>query len=120
MLGRMLIPLVACCAVGLTMVSPVAAERSPGCGAPPERPPEAFLVADRKRYALVVLPDGYQPDRPHALVFGFHGRTNDNVQARGYFGLEEAANGPTIYVYPAALTDRSGRFTWANPGDLAP
>jgi polyhydroxybutyrate depolymerase len=117
MLRGMLSALVACCAVGLTTVSPVAAERLPGCGAPPERPPQAFFVADRERHALVVLPDGYQTDLPHALVFGFHGRTNDNVQVRGYFGLEEAADRPTIYVYPAALTDRSGRFTWSDPGD---
>ena len=117
MLRRMLIALVACSAVGLTAESAVASERSPGCGAPPERPPEAFLVADRKRHALVVLPDGYEPGRPHALVFGFHGRTNDNQQARAYFGLEKAASGPTIYVYPAALTDRSGRFSWADPDD---
>jgi len=67
----------------------------------------------------VVVPEDYQADRPHALVFGFHGRTNDNAEARAYFGIEEeaAANEPTIYVYPAALTDRSGRFTWTDPGD---
>lgn len=117
MLRRMLIALVACCAVGLTIVSPVAAERSSGCGAPPQRPPETFHVAGRDRHAVVVVPEEYQADRPHTLVFGFHGRTNDNQQARAYFGLEEAADRPTIYVYPAALTDRSGRFTWTDPGD---
>jgi pimeloyl-ACP methyl ester carboxylesterase len=49
--------------------------------------------------------------------FAFHGRTNDNVQARRYFGLEEAAHGSTIFVYPAALPDRTGGFAWADPAD---
>ena len=119
MLRRMFLALVASCTGGLAAAGAVAAETSSGCGAPPERPPETFHVAGRERQAIVVVPERYQADRPHALVFGFHGRTNDNVQARAYFGLEEAANGPTIYVYPAALTDRSGRFAWTDPGDPA-
>jgi polyhydroxybutyrate depolymerase len=63
------------------------------------------------------MPDPYRANRPYAVVFGFHGRTNDNLRVRSYFGLEEAAHRSSIYVYPAALPDRSGRFTWADPGD---
>ena len=114
---RTFLAFVVSCTAGLAAAGAFAAEPSSGCGAPPERPPETFHVAGRERHAIVVVPEEYRADRPHALVFGFHGRTNDNVQARAYFGLEEAANGPTIYVYPAALADRSGRFTWAHPGD---
>ncbi|MGH6900353.1 MAG: alpha/beta hydrolase family esterase [Geminicoccaceae bacterium] len=105
------------CTFGLAAADATAAAPSPGCGAPPERPPGRFHVAGRERPAIVVLPEAYRANRPHALVFAFHGRTNDNVQARRYFGLEEAANVSTIYVYPAALADRTGRFTWADPGD---
>jgi polyhydroxybutyrate depolymerase len=114
---RIVLALATSWTAGLTMADAVAAEPSSGCGAPPERSTEAFHVAGLERRAIVVLPEDYRSSRPHALIFAFHGRTNDNVQARRYFGLEEAATGPTIYIYPAALTDRSGRFAWADPGD---
>jgi polyhydroxybutyrate depolymerase len=114
---RILLALVTSWTAGLAMADAVAAEPSSGCGAPLRQPPEAFDVDGRERRAIVVLPEDYRSSRPHALIFAFHGRTNDNVQARRYFGLEEAATGPTIYIYPAALTDRSGRFAWADPGD---
>lgn len=118
MLRHILLALVASCAAGFAAVEAIAEERSPGCDAPPPaRPPETFQVDGRERHAIVVLPQAYRADRPHALVFAFHGRTNPNAQARRYFGLEEAAFRPAIYVYPAALPDRSGRFTWADPGD---
>jgi polyhydroxybutyrate depolymerase len=114
---RILLALVTSWTAGLAMADAVAAEPSSGCGAPLRQPPEAFDVDGRERRAIVVLPEDYRSSRPHALIFAFHGRTNDNFQARRYFGLEEAATGPTIYIYPAALTDRSGRFAWADPGD---
>jgi polyhydroxybutyrate depolymerase len=74
-------------------------------------------VAGQERQAVVVLPDDYRADRPHALIFAFHGRTNDNGRARRYFGLERATDTPTIYVYPAGLPDGTGGFTWADLGD---
>jgi polyhydroxybutyrate depolymerase len=116
MLHRMLLAFASCTA-GLAAAGAIAAEPSSGCGAPPERPPETFHVGGRERHAILVLPEEYRADRPHALVFAFHGRTNDNVQARRYFALEEAVDGSMIYVYPAALADRTGRFTWADAGD---
>ena len=110
--------LAACRAAGLAVADAIAEEPSSGCGAPPpERPPETFHVGGRERHAIVVLPEEYRADVPHALIFAFHGRTSPNAQARRYFGLEQAAERPAIYVYPAALTDRTGRFTWAEPGD---
>jgi polyhydroxybutyrate depolymerase len=117
MLRRMLVALVVCCPAWFYAAPAAAAELSPGCGTPPQRPPETFEVAGQERGAIVVLPDDYRADRPHALIFAFHGRTNDNAQARRYFGLEKAPNGPTIHIYPAGLPDRTGRFTWADPGD---
>jgi polyhydroxybutyrate depolymerase len=114
---RIVLALVAACAGGLAAGDAVAATASAGCGAPPGRPPETLHMAGRERHAIVVLPQAYRANRPHALVFAFHGRTNDNLQARRYFGLEEATHGSTIYIYPAALSDRTKRFTWADPGD---
>jgi polyhydroxybutyrate depolymerase len=103
---------------GLAAGGAIAQERSSGCGAPPpERPPETFQVGGRERHAIVALPEEYRADLPHALIFAFHGRTSPNARARRYFGLEAAAERPAIYVYPAALTDRTGRFTWADPED---
>ena len=117
MLLRIVLALVISCAAGLAAPGTIVAAASPGCGAPLEKPPETLHVAGRERHAIVVLPEAYRANRPHALVFAFHGRTSDNARARRYFGLEQAAHGPTIYVYPAALSDRSGRFSWADPGD---
>jgi polyhydroxybutyrate depolymerase len=116
MLLRIVLALATACA-GLAAAEAGAAAPSSGCGTPPGSPPETLHVAGRERHAIVVLPEAYRANRPHALVFAFHGRTNDNLQARRYFGLEDAAHGSTIYVYPAALRDRTGRFTWADPGD---
>jgi polyhydroxybutyrate depolymerase len=110
--------LAASCAAGLAAADAIAAEPSSGCDAPPpKRPPETFHVSGRERHAIVVLPEEYRADLPHALIFAFHGRTSPNAQARRYFGLEQAADRPAIYVYPAALTDGTGRFTWADPAD---
>ena len=92
---------------------------SPGGGTPAGPPPETFRVEGAEREAIVVVPEGYRNDRPHALVFGFHGRTNENSQVRRYFGLERAGALRAIYVYPAALPDESGRYSWADPGDPA-
>jgi len=114
---RIFLALVTSCAAALAATDAIAAAPSSGCGAPPERPPETFHVGGRERHAIVVLPQEYRANRAHALLFAFHGRTNPNAQARRYFGLEAAARGSTIYVYPAALSDRTGRFTWADPGD---
>jgi polyhydroxybutyrate depolymerase len=114
MLHRIL--LAASFAAGLAAADASAEEPSLGCGAPPpERRPETFHVGGRERQAIVVLPEEYRADRPNALIFAFHGRTSPNVKARRYFGLEQAAERPAVYVYPAGLTDRTGRFTWADP-----
>jgi polyhydroxybutyrate depolymerase len=117
-LRPILLALVVSGPAGLGAAAAGAAEPSSGCGMPPpQRPPQSFEVAGRERSALVVLPDDYRADRPHALIFAFHGRTNDNARARRYFELERATDEPTIYVYPAGLLDRTERFTWADPAD---
>jgi polyhydroxybutyrate depolymerase len=117
MLLRVVLAFLTSCVGALAATAPVAAEPSSGCGAPPTRPPETFHVAGRERHAIVVLPKAFRANRPHALVFAFHGRTNNNVRARRYFGLEEAAHGSTIFVYPAALPDRTRGFAWTDPAD---
>ena len=92
---------------------------SAGCGTRETPPPQQFRVSGVEREAIVVVPDAYTADQPHALVFGFHGRTNENTQVRRYFGLERAAALDAIFVYPQGLPDETGNFTWADPGDPA-
>lgn len=96
-----------------------AAKPSAGCGKALGDAPTRYEVAGRAREAIVALPADYDRRTPHTLVVAFHGRTNSNGRVQGYFDLEDAARSPTIYVYPAGLQDRSGGFTWSNPGDNA-
>jgi len=86
----------------------------------PTQIPAVFAVAGSERQAIVVLPPGYRSDRPVPLVFAFHGRTNDNARLRRYLDLEQAAHTEAIFVYPAALRDRTGGFTWATPDGSSP
>lgn len=53
------------------------------------------------------------------VVFAFHGRTNAAEQVRRYYDLEEAAKEPTLFIYPQALTQADGTFSWSDPGDSA-
>ncbi len=94
----------------------VAASGSAGCGkTAPATPPSSLNVGGRARDFITALPADYDPDRPHALVVAFHGRTNSSAQARTYFGLESAMP-DTLFVYPSGL--RQGRgYSWADPGD---
>ena len=64
-----------------------------------------------------MVPADYRSDRPYRLVIAFHGRTNSNAMARGYFGLEQAARQPTIFVYPSGLRRKDGSFSWSAPDD---
>lgn len=94
---------------------------SKGCGqAPPSAPPETVEAAGETREVLVAVPEDYDRDTPHRLVFGFHGRTNPAERVRRYYGLEDAmAEGaPTIFVYPSAQRQADGTFIWRVPEDL--
>ncbi|MDQ2696288.1 MAG: hypothetical protein M3Z21_13115, partial [Pseudomonadota bacterium] len=90
---------------------------SVGCGrTPPPTPPAAVPVDGRNRDLIAVVPNAYDPRRPHPLVMAFHGRTNPNTQVRGYYDLERHAGEPTIFLYPSGLPQGDGR-SWWNPGD---
>jgi polyhydroxybutyrate depolymerase len=100
--------------------SAVVARLEQGCGRPPPAvAPGTVEIDGRTRAMITVVPATYRPTQPHALVVAFHGRTNSNAKARRYFGLERAAHGPTIFVYPSGLRDREGRYSWSAPGDPA-
>ena len=92
-------------------------DRAQGCGRPPPVAPSSVEVDGQTRELITVVPVGYHPAEPHALVIAFHGRTNSNAEARRYYDLERHARGPTIFVYPSAMQERGGGFGWSEPGD---
>lgn len=96
--------------------APIASAPSSGCGvAAPSTPLQSVNVNGVERSFILHVPPSYDPNRAHALVFAFHGRTNSNAQAREYFGLESAFPDALI-LYPSGLQLDTG-FSWANPGD---
>jgi len=91
---------------------------SPGCALPaPTAAPGTLLVDGQLREFILVAPRGYSPHRPHRLVFAFHGRTNSNAKARGYFDLEDHASAGTLFVYPGGMSNGRGAYSWFDPRD---
>lgn len=84
---------------------------SSGCGVASELL-SAFTSSGITRSVITDLPETYDPNTPHKIVFAFHGRTSDNAQVRGYYDLDNEPSN-TIFVYPAGLSDGGG-FTWEN------
>jgi polyhydroxybutyrate depolymerase len=108
--------------LGLLALSCAGAAPSGGCGAAPPEHLTSLTVGGETRTFLLNVPEPYDPDTPHALVLAFHGRTSPASEVRGYYDLEPHAAetlGPTIFVYPEALTQDDGTFSWWNPGDAA-
>jgi polyhydroxybutyrate depolymerase len=101
------------------MAGTAEAAGSVGCGRPPPwSVPDHVVLEGRERRLIADLPADYDSRRPHRLVVAFHGRTNDNARVRDYYGLEKPAGGdPTIFVYPLALRQADGTFSWSDPGD---
>ena len=92
---------------------------SVGCGSTkPGVAPSTFMVGGVQRSAIVAVPSSYDSNKPLSLVFAFHGRTNANSRVRSYYGIEKAAGGDAIVVYPAGLKNGSS-FSWSDGGDGA-
>ncbi len=60
-------------------------------------------VAGTPRAYLVAVPQGYDLQQPHALVFGFHGSGGDREQLRRYLNLEGPAGGRAVFIYPSGV-----------------
>jgi poly(3-hydroxybutyrate) depolymerase len=68
----------------------------------------------KNRSFILRIPDGYDRNRPHRLVFGFHwlgGTSTDVATGRtvetgtwAYYGLQRLANNSAIFVAPKAST----------------
>lgn len=88
---------------------------APGCNvADPQKGvfDETIDVGGTSRTYVLSVPDSYDPAAPLPLVFAWHGLGNDGNGARGYFGIEEQANGQAIFVYPDGLPVDGGQTGW--------
>jgi predicted esterase len=68
-----------------------------------------------RRYVLR-LPEDYDETRPHRLILGFHGATNNAGHVAGnpaFFGLYELSQGSTIFIAPEAVDG-----LWSDTADL--
>jgi poly(3-hydroxybutyrate) depolymerase len=62
-----------------------------------------LTVAGASRTYTVAVPAGARAGAPLPLVFAWHGLGGSGRLARTYFGVETAASGAAVFVYPDAL-----------------
>jgi polyhydroxybutyrate depolymerase len=83
---------------------------SPGCGklVTPGATDETIDVDSVERKYILSVPSSYDPNTPLPLLFAWHGREGSAKQFRGNGttyggGVEKAAAGKAIFVYPQGL-----------------
>lgn len=104
----------------LSLWGAASAAPSAGCATPTTEVLTELTVAGAPRTFILELPQPYDPERAYPLVFAFHGRTSPAEEVRGYYDLETYAPdtlGPVLFVYPVALTQADGTFSWWDSGD---
>jgi poly(3-hydroxybutyrate) depolymerase len=88
---------------------------TPGCGAAGALTgvrAETIVVGGVTRSYVLSVPASYDPSRPYALVFAFHGQGwQADIFRTATIALETAAQGNAIFVYPQALS-RGGQTSW--------
>jgi poly(3-hydroxybutyrate) depolymerase len=62
------------------------------------------------------VPDGYDPDQPYRLIFGWHpwGGSAEQTERRGYFGLEGVSDNQAILVAPEGQDFQGNGLGWGN------
>ena len=109
------------CSVSCALAAPSAGCRKTSSATSPlQSGLQSISVAGQQRQFILSLPEPYKAQTPHALVLAFHGRTSPAAEVQGYYNLESQASvtlGPTVFVYPVALTQADGTFGWWNSGD---
>ncbi|KAF4455936.1 hypothetical protein F53441_1803 [Fusarium austroafricanum] len=87
---------------------------SAGCGKQsPGNGVKNMNVNGKNRQYILQLPNNYQNNKPHKLVFGYHwlsGSMNNVAQGR-FYGLQDLAGDSTIFIAPNGLN-----AGWANQG----
>ena len=90
-----------------------------GCGVPQNSGVfnGAMTVGGRMRTSIVSVPANYDPSRPYALVFAWHGQNWQSDPFRmAHMDLETASNGEAIVVWPQSLMI-NGAFSWDLSGN---
>ncbi|MFA7284667.1 MAG: S-layer homology domain-containing protein, partial [Candidatus Absconditabacterales bacterium] len=91
---------------------------SSGCGEDaPTITPSFSYVDGVKRSYITAIGKHYDKNNPTPLIIAFHGRTNSNEMVRSYYGIEKAAEGNAIIVYPSGLPQEGPSRNRSNPGD---
>lgn len=88
--------------------------RSTGCGRSDARTgtyDATVMSSGRSRTFTVTAAMDYDPELPHRLIIGFHGRDWDGRKMRQYLNLERYSDGKTIFVYPWA-EENQGYVGW--------
>jgi polyhydroxybutyrate depolymerase len=105
--------------------APAAVVPSGGCSAAARVGERRLTVAidGRERSYFVVVPAAGGVGKPLPLVFAWHGLGGSGALARRYFGVEAAAAGKAVFVYPDALPlpafgNRAGWDLTAGGADL--
>jgi polyhydroxybutyrate depolymerase len=71
------------------------------CALPPGVSRKTIQVDGKMRTYVLSVPAAFRA--PGVLVFAWHGLGGSGMLARAYFGVEQAAQGGAIFVYPDAL-----------------
>lgn len=93
---------------------------SAGCGSPAGLASgrASIDVAGTPREYILRVPEGYDPNRPYRLIFGWHpwGGSAQQIESRGYFGLEGVSDEQAILVAPEGQDFRGNGLGWGNEG----
>lgn len=98
---------------------------SAGCGNPAGLASgrASIDVAGTTREYILRVPQSYDPNLPYRLIFGWHpwGGSAQQIESRGYFGLEDVSENQAILVAPEGQDFRGNGLGWGNDGgeDLA-
>ncbi|MEP6652894.1 MAG: hypothetical protein ABJA82_06020 [Myxococcales bacterium] len=89
--------------------------KSPGCGKMPtitSGSAKQIMVGGMARTYNILIPDGYDSNKPYRLHVGYHGASQsaNTVTGESYFGLRTVAQ-DTIFVAPQGLGN-----AWPNTG----
>ena len=91
---------------------------SPGCGQPAgiTSGRASIEVAGKTREYIVAVPDGYDPNQPYRLIFGWHpwGGSAQQIASSGYFGLASVIDDQAILVAPEGQDYQDGGLGWGN------
>ena len=93
---------------------------STGCGSPAglSSGRASIDVAGKTREYILQVPEDYDPNQPYRLIFGWHpwGGSAQQIESRGYFGLESEIDGQAILVAPEGQDFRGNGLGWGNAG----